>query len=35
MLPVFGPEGVRREWIEVVGVVEHVHFRDLSRAGIE
>ena len=35
MLPVFGPDGVRREWMDVVGVVEHVRFHDLSREGLE
>lgn len=35
MLPVFGPDGVRREWLEVVGVVEHSRLYDLSRDGRE
>lgn len=30
LLPFFGPEGVRREWMEVVGVMEHIHLHDLS-----
>jgi predicted permease len=34
-LPVFGPEGVTREWIDVVGVVEHVRLHDLARDGRE
>lgn len=30
-LPVFGPEGITREWHEVIGTVEHVHLHDLAR----
>ena len=30
-LPFFSPEGISREWHEVVGVVEHARLHDLSR----
>ena len=31
MLPVFGQFGMTREWIDVIGVVEHVRNHDLSK----